>query len=566
MKRSKTVIWLIRRIRRRIPALIIMTLMHMGHAVLGVCFAMGTRQIVDTATAGNRALFFSACIWQVLVILGTILALTAFRYLRERLMAELERDWKKHLLHSLVHADYSAATAYHSGEILNRMNNDVRTVNEGLLSVVPDFLSMITRLTAAALMLAILDIRFLSLIALAGGVVLLATGVLRRKLKELHKIVSEMDGSVSGLLQEIMEKLLMVQALDAAAEVEHRTEGLLDQRFQMQRRRKNVALTANTGVSILYYGGACLALVWCSLRLLKGEISFGSLTAVTQLMGQLQTPIVGLSGILPKYIAMTASAERLMELEAMEQEPEPWKENAQSVYEALNCICAENLHFSYDRTPVFEDASFSLPKGSFAVVTGHSGIGKSTLLKLLLGIYRPESGRLYLDCSEAKPIDRRSRKMFAYVPQGNLLLSGTLRENLTIGNSEASDEEIERAVHISTVDEFLPQLPMGLETVLGENGIGLSEGQAQRLAIARAVLGGAPILLLDECTSALDPETERTVLHRLRTLRNRTCIAVTHRPAALEVCNWTMEIRDGKIYTEQIRCSNGDDSIIDADL
>lgn len=168
--------------------------------------------------------------------------------------------------------------------------------------------------------------------------------------------------------------------------------------------------------------------------------------------------------------------------------------------------------------------------------------------QMLLGVFRPESGGLHLRCGEENvALDRSTRRLFAYVPQGNLLLSGTLRENLTIVRSEATEEEIQQAIFVSAMDEFLSQLPNGLDTLLGESGAGLSEGQAQRLAIARAVLGGAPILLLDECTSALDAQTEQRVLERIRALPGRTCIAVTHRPAALELCDLKLQIEDAKI-------------------
>jgi ATP-binding cassette subfamily B protein len=214
----------------------------------------------------------------------------------------------------------------------------------------------------------------------------------------------------------------------------------------------------------------------------------------------------------------------------------------------MDHLCARGLRFSYDRDCVLDQAEFELPKGDFAVVTGSSGIGKSTLLKLLLGVYAPEEGRLYLRCGrEQLPLDRSTRRLFAYVPQGNLLLSGSLRENLTIVKPNASAEEIRQAVYVSGMEEYLQQLPAGLDTVLGENAAGLSEGQAQRLAIARAVLGGAPVLLLDECTSALDAETESLVLQRLKALPDRTCIAVTHRPAALEMCDCQLHISEGKI-------------------
>jgi len=436
----------------------------------------------------------------------------------------------------------------------------VTKVNQGVLSVFPSAASMVTRLIAAVVVLGVLDARFTALIAAIGAIVVLATGLMRRRLKNLNKQVSSHDGKVSGFLQETMEKLLMVQSMGVSQEIEHRAEVLLEDRYAIQRKKKNVSLLANTCISLMYYGAGFLALCWCAWRMLHGQMSFGSLTAVIQLVNQLQAPFVNLSGVLPQYIAMTASAERLMELEEIEGQPEPMEEDRDAVYAATRCLAAEKLRFSYDRDRVLENAEFSLPKGAFAVITGPSGIGKSTLLKLLLGVFQPESGKLYLDAGERKiPLDRSTRQLFAYVPQGNLLLSGTIRENLTIVKPDASEEEIRQAVYVSAMDEFLPQMPQGLDTLLGESGAGLSEGQAQRLAIGRAVLGGAPILLLDECTSALDAETEDAVLRRIRALPNRTCIAVTHRPAAIALCDWRLQVDSGKIRTVWVDSRNTKD-------
>ena len=541
-------IWILKNVRRRIPAICLMTLAQVGHALLCVFFALGSRGVIDAAVAGERTAFFRACLVQGGIIAGILLCLTVLRHLRDRLSADLERDWKQRLLHGLLHGEYAAVSGYHSAELLNRLNNDVAKVNEGILSIVPGFASMVTRLIAAVVVLGVLDLRFTVLIAALGAIVVVATGLMRRRLKELNKQVSQQDGKVSGFLQETMEKLLMVQAMDVSDEVEHRSDVLLADRYEIQRKRKNISLLTNTGISLMSYGAGFAALCWCAFRLLNGQMSFGSLTAVIQLVNQLQTPFVNLSGVLPQYVAMTASAERLMELEAIEGEPAPKTEDPRTIYESFRFLEAKNLTFSYDRDEVLKDTSFRLPKGAFAVITGPSGIGKSTLLKLLLGIFRADSGELTLDCGEKRIyLDRSTRRLFSYVPQGNLLLSGTLRENLTIVKPDATREELDRALHISAMEDFLPQLPLGLDTVLGESGAGISEGQAQRLAIARAVLGGAPILLLDECTSALDAETEKKVLERIKALPDRTCIAVTHRTAAMDLADWRLEVENGKI-------------------
>ena len=542
------ILWVLKQIRRRIPVIILMTMAQVGNALFSVLFALGSRGVIDSAVSGDRELFAAACAKQAGIIGGILICLAVLRHLRERLRADLEMDWKQGLLHGLLHGDYSRVKGYHSGELLNRLNNDVNKVNDGIVSVIPGCAAMVTRLVAAVTVLGVLDLRFTLVIAGLGGVVILATGLMRRKLKDLNKQVSEHDGRVSAFLQEVMEKLLMVQAMDVSCEIENRATTLMEDRYIIQRRRKNISLVSNLCISMMYHGAGFLALVWCAFRMLMGQMSFGSLTAVVQLVNQLQAPFVNLSGVMPQYLAAVASAERLQELDAIQGEQEPMGENPAELYRKLDAICADGVAFAYDRDQVLKEASFVLPKGAFAVVTGPSGIGKSTLLKLMLGIFRQEKGELYLRCGQERiPLDRSTRRLFAYVPQGNLLFSGTLRENLTVVKPEATPEELTRAVYVSAMDEYLSQLPQGLDTVLGESGAGLSEGQAQRLAIARAILGGAPILLLDECTSALDEATEKTVLHRIRELPDRTTIAVTHRSAATELSDWRMEVSEGKI-------------------
>ena len=544
-----TLIWILRQVRRRIPAILALTLAQVGQALFSVFFALGTRGVIDSAIGGQPRLFWLACLKQCAIIGVILLCQLLTRHLHERLSADLEKDWKRRLLHGLLHGDYAAVSQYHSAELLNRLNNDVARVNTGVLSIFPNAAAMVTKLIAAVVVLGVLDGRFTLVIAAIGIVVLLATALMRRRLKDLNKQVSAHDGRVSGFLQEAMEKLLMVQAMGVSREMENRADILLEDRYRIQRKKKNISLLANTCISVMYYGAGFLALCWCAWQLLNGRMSFGSLTAVTQLVNQLQAPFVNLSGVMPQYISMIASGERLMELESIQGQPEPMEADRDTVYASMECLRAEQLSFSYDRERILENAEFSLPKGAFAVITGPSGIGKSTLLKLVLGVFRPESGGLYLQNREEKlRLDRSTRQLFAYVPQGNLLLSGTLRENLTIVKPQATEEEIRQAVYVSCMEEYLPQLPMGLDTMLGESGAGLSEGQAQRLAIGRAVLGGAPILLLDECTSALDALTEQKVLQRLRALPNRTCIAVTHREAAIALCDWRLQVGGGKIH------------------
>ena len=272
-----------------------------------------------------------------------------------------------------------------------------------------------------------------------------------------------------------------------------------------------------------------------------------------QLLNHFLPPLVSLSGIMPKYYTTIASAERIMELDDLPNEKEINQSdiNVSATYKSLKSIEFENISFKFDRDIILDNTSLSIKKGDFVAIMGISGIGKSTLLKLLLGVFNLNFGKIYLDTNNGKiPIDKNTRKLFSYVPQGNMLISGTIKDNITFINPDASDAEIEEAIRISCAKQFIDELPLGLETVIGEKGLGLSEGQVQRLAIARSLLADSPIMLLDEATSALDEKTEKEFLTNLKALDNVTSIIVSHKKAALEICNKTIQIKNGKIISE----------------
>ena len=550
MRKQNTILWALKQNKKRLPQIILLISTQIVRALLGVVFALGTKGVIDAAISGVSAEFTKACFIQAALVLGIVITSVIDRHVHDMLIAYLDWDWKKRIMHGLLHGDFAAVSKYHSGELLNRLNNDVRILNTNLLAVMSTVASMSTKLIAALFVLVTIEPLLTVVITVSGVVVILMTGFVRRKMQSLHKQVSTQDGKVSGFLQETLEKLLMVQAMDVPNEIEKRADNLMLNRFKLQRKRKNVSLIANTGVNIMGMGIGFVALVWGASGIIAGTMTYGTLTALTQLVAQIRSPLVGMSGIIPQYTAIGSAAERLMELEELCGEPEP-TENMDAVYAQMTHLGADDLCFGYDRDRIFDHASFTVPKGSFGVIVGHSGIGKSTLLKLMLGVFRQESGQLYVRTEGREiPLGRKTRRLFAYVPQGNLLLSGTLRENLIITRPDATEEEICEAIRISGMDDYLSGLPQGLETVVGENAAGLSEGQAQRLSIARAIVSKAPILLLDEATSALDSATENEVLQRLKAM-GKTCIAVTHRPAAIELSDWSLELQNGKCILKE---------------
>lgn len=551
MKNRSVIQWVTRRMRRRIPALALLTAASAGNSLFGVLFALGSKEVINCAVSGDKDALIHAVVIQALIVLGLLAMLTLQRFLNHWLSAELDRDWKRDLTHKILHCDYARVADYHSGELINRLNNDVHAIDDGVLTILPSLATMATRLVAVVIVLFAMSPLITGAVLIAGVAIALLSNFARKYLRDLSKRVSAANGKVSGFLQEIFEKLMIVQAMNVEQEIELRSAGLLEERFALQKKRWKILLAANSAISVLGQVSGFAALVWCAFGIAEGTMTFGELTAVTQLVSQLQGPFVNFSSVLPKYIALIAAGERLMELEdACRVEDTTVTQSI--TYDRIQHIRAEELGFSYGRDNVFSGCSFCLPKGAFAVIVGPSGIGKSTLLKLLLGIFAPSEGKLYFSGdSGAVPADRRTRALFAYVPQGNLLFSGTLRENLLLTKPDATQEEIDWAIYVSHMDAYLPQLPQGLDTLLGENAHGLSEGQAQRLSIARAVLSDAPILLLDEATSALDGESEAVVLQRIRQLKDKTCIAVTHRPGAVALADWKLEVTGGSIVCQR---------------
>lgn len=281
-------------------------------------------------------------------------------------------------------------------------------------------------------------------------------------------------------------------------------------------------------------------MLWGCTGIVSGSLSYGTLTAMLQLVAQVQSPISGFANLASRAYAAVSSAERLEELDRL-----PREEKAQPVSGQFTGLAVENLCFSYDRQPVLRDFSFRMNAGEIIALTGPSGCGKSTLFSLLLGLYPPESGSVQFATTQGTlPAGPSARQLLSYVPQGNALFSGTLRENIAMFRPEASEAEIWAGAKCACMEGFIQSLPQGLDTVLGEKGLGLSEGQAQRIAVARAIVGNAPLLLLDEATSALDEDTERQLLQNLAGL-NRSCLIVTHRRAALEICSRRISLEGG---------------------
>ena len=539
MKQSgnNTVRWLWRVTGKKKGYILALTLIQGAAGLIGVVYALLLRAVVDSAVGKDAAAFRH----NVLLIVGLVLIQLAvnamLRGLYELARADIENCFKQRLTDRLLYKEFAAVSAGHTGEWLNRLTSDTAVVAGGAVEILPGLAGTVVRLVSALVMIIVLD-RWFAYILIPGGILLIVlTYAFRGVLKRLHKNIQEADGALRIYLQERISSLMVIKAFTAEAQTGEGAAKRMAAHKAARLRRNRFSNTANIGFGAAMQGMYLIGVVYCAHGIMTGRVTYGTLTAVMQLIGQVQGPFANISGYLPRWYAMTASAERLMEAEGYADDETPMaKEDAGRCYEQMTALGLRDVSFKYpaeDSPIVLNRLNLEIRRGETVAFTGHSGCGKSTVLKLLMCMYPLESGERYLTTSQGtEALTAAHRRLFAYVPQGNALMSGTIREAVCFAE-EADDERLKRALTIACADDFVDDT----EAELGERGSGFSEGQMQRLAVARAIYADAPVLLLDESTSALDDETEERLLKNLRDMTDKTVVIVTHRKAALSICD-----------------------------
>lgn len=530
---------------------LLLVLLNSAISMSAVAFALVLREAIDGAVSGNKMVFHKFVIILGLIMIGQIAAIGVIRFLDEYVRSGMENVIKTRLYETILSRKYSAITAFHTGELLNRITNDAVVVADGFVQIIPGIIAMLVKLVGAAAVLFVLDYRFSVIFFAGGGLVLIFTTLFRRVMKKLHKDVQAADGVLRSYLSENLGSLMVLKTFGAERKSIDTSKQYMDKHRFMRMKRNRFSNICNVGFGLVMNGGYIFGLCWCSFGILHGSITYGTLSAVLQLVDQLWAPLANMTGYLPKFYGMLSSAERCMELETLEEEhveSQFSRDYCRELYKDMTAIECKNITFRYEDDIILENADIFIGKGELITIMGNSGAGKSTLLKLLLAIYEPEKGTLEIKTDkESYALTERYRKMFAYVPQGNFLMSGNVTSaiaSLDDTNADVDMDKVRAVAHIACADTFVEKLEHGYDTLIGERGMGISEGQAQRLAIARALYTDAPVLLLDEATSALDEQIEKKVLKNIRELTDKTVIIVSHRKAVLEVCDRCVVLED----------------------
>ena len=515
-------------------------------SVSSIAFAFILRRIINMAVQGASTGFRSAFVLLAGVIAAQIVLGAVSHFLSEYTTTTVENRFKQRLFTALLTGNYASVTAVHSGEWMNRLTSDTTIIAGGVTQIVPGLIGMLVRLFGALAAILWLEPRFFWVLVPGGAAMLALTYGFRKIMKRLHKNIREADGTLRVFLQERLESLLIVRTFAKEQQTAAQAASLMEKHKDARMKRSNFSNLCNIGFAGAMNGAYLLGIGFCGYGILTGTMSYGNLMAIMQLVGQVQNPFANITGYLPRYYAMLASAERLMEAETFEPDSEHQlaEEKALEFYRTkLTALRLEHASFTYqppvcaekEQPPmpvVLKDIDLTIRKGEYIAFTGPSGCGKSTVLKLLMCLYPLDAGSRTLESTcGTQPLTAAWRSLFAYVPQGNQLLSGTIRDIVSFGDTRKAQDDagILRALRIACAEDFVQKLEKGLDTTLGEHGQGLSEGQMQRIAIARAVFSEHPILMLDEATSALDEATAQQLLKNLRRMTDKTVLMVTHR-------------------------------------
>lgn len=509
--------------------------------VVSLAQVWAVQHAIDVASGhAEGSIYWSVGVMALLVLCGFALRICSI-WVRNILGIKAQNRMQQRMLDRILRSEWTGKESHHSGDVLNRLEQDVGTVVSFLTETIPNTISVVAMFVGAFVYLFSMDKVLAFVIVGIIPVFVLLSKLYIGQMRRLTRQVRDSDSKVQSVLQETIQHRMLIKTLESDSVMVDRLESTQSELRHRVVKRTAFSVVSNFILNAGFSVGYLIAFLWAALRMADETLTFGGMTAFLQLVNRIQGPARDLTRLAPVFVGVFTAAERLMELEE-----NPLEEQGDPIPLTAPCgVRLEHITYAYDDgdSNVIEQLDFDFYPGSCTAVLGETGAGKTTLIRLILALLHPNEGKVILyNQQEQKELSPLMRCNFVYVPQGNTLMSGTIRDNLRLGKLNATEEEIKAALEMSCAS-FVMELPDGLDTVCTEAGGGLSEGQAQRISIARALLRNRPIMLFDEATSALDPETERQLLHNILSHHDKTVIFITHRPAVVDYCDQTLHLQ-----------------------
>lgn len=498
------------------------------------------KHAIDVASGDEQGnIYMAVAFMGVLILIDFALNISGI-WIRNLLGIKAQNRMQQRVLDRILRSEWRGKESRHSGDVLNRLEFDVTNVVNFLTETLPSALSVLAMFIGAFSYLASMEWRLAVLVAAMVPLFVLVSKIYIRQMRGLTRQVRDSDSKVQAFMQEITQNRMLVKTLESGGFMINRLESTQSELRRNVVRRTSFSVFSNFILNFGFTLGYLVAFLWAAVRMSAGTLSFGGMTAFLQLVSKIQGPARSLTKLVPAFVSVFTAAERLMELEE-----DPLEEQGDPIMLDAPCgVRLDNVSYAYQDgdSNVIDNLSFDFRPGCCTAILGETGAGKTTLVRMLLALLQPQSGSLHIyNNVEERQLTPRLRANFVYVPQGNTLLSGTIRENLRLGKHNATDEDMREAL-IKSCAEFVFDLPDGLDTACAEKGGGLSEGQAQRICIARALLRNRSVMLFDEATSALDPDTERRLLKNILASHDKTIIFITHRLAVVDYCDDVLRV------------------------
>lgn len=548
-KQSGYVKWLIRYTKPYIPALGLLMLFSVGASLVGVYMSVIGKNIIDTATSGGK--ITGLIILYVAIILAVQIGNAGSSLMTVYVNEKFSFGVRKQVYEKIINSCWNKISKYHTGDLMTRLTSDTGTIADGIATVIPQIITLLIELVVTFFTLFYYE-PFLAIFALClAPIAGLMSTWLGKKMKRLQVKVQESESEYRSFITESLSNILVLKAFCGEDYAADRLTELRDQRFYWVFKKAKLSLGASTSMGLAFQCGYLVAFSWGAIGLSLKTITYGTMSVFLTLINRIQAPIIQLANMLPKIVSILASAGRVMELQNL-----PVENRIEEHITAEDVgVEVSGLSFSYGKERILDEAELKIVPGEFVAIVGESGIGKTTLVRLMMSFLQSPEGiiRFYNNKGETEVANGGSREFISYVPQGNTLFSGTIAHNVRMGKQDATDEEVIEALKAACAYDFIREMPQGINTVIGERGHGLSEGQAQRISIARAIIHGAPFMVLDEATSALDEKTELAVLESIRKLTPPpTCLLITHRRSVLDYCDREIRIDDKKTYIREL--------------